>query len=256
MRDIDRYSADYQAHYGFEAVLVSYRRRMLLEQLMALRPAVVLEVGCGPESLYASYLQQAAPVNWTVIEPSSEWTRQARAAGLPGMQVVGGFVENSVREVMNKLPRAPDFVICSSVLHEVPSAEAFLAAVGAIMDHHSVLHVNVPNAHSFHRRLAVAMGLIPSVHAMSDRNTLMQQHRVYDVESLTHDLQRAGFAVQASGGYFVKPFTHEQMEGIAPSLSTQVLDGLFEFGKREPRLACEIFAHARLAGSVPLASAP
>jgi trans-aconitate methyltransferase len=246
MRDINRYSEDYDANYGFEAVLVAYRRRVLLEQLTALRPDVVLEIGCGPESLYASYLQQAAPVSWIAVEPSTNWTSKARTAQLPGMQVVEGFLEHSTREVMDVLPRAPDFVICSSVLHEVPSAELFLAAVRATMGGNSILHVNVPNAHSFHRQLAVAMDLIPSVHTMSARNKLMQQHRIYDLDSLVDDLGRAGLAVQARGGYFVKPFSHAQMESIGTSLGTQVLDGLFELGRREPRLACEIFVHATL----------
>ena len=138
-------------------------------------------------------------------------------------------------------------VICSSILHEVPSSQAMLKAIRTTMDSRSLLHVNVPNAASLHRRLAMAMGLISALDTMSERNILLQQHRIYDFASLTGDLEQAGFTVLQKGGYLVKPFTHQQMEAISPVLGKIVLDGLFELGKREPELASEIFINAKIA---------
>ncbi|MCC6209309.1 MAG: methyltransferase domain-containing protein [Gammaproteobacteria bacterium] len=246
-RDIERYTEDYLAHYGFEQVLVEYRRRVVLDQLSAVRPAVVLEIGCGLELLYSHYLRHAAPVgHWVVIEPAPAFCASARQAALPGMTVVEGFLEQSVPAVIAALPRPPDRVICSGVLQEVPSSAAMLKAIHATMDGRSLLHVNVANAASLHRRLALAMNLIPALDTMSERNVLLQQHRVYDFPSLITDMESAGFSVEERGGYLVKPFTHRQMEAIAPALGDAVLDGLFELGRREPELACEIFVNARI----------
>jgi len=247
-RDIERYTEDYLAHYGFEQVLVEYRRRVVLDQMDAVRPSVVLEIGCGSELLYRHYLQHAAAVErWVVIEPARAFCAGARQAALPGMTVVEGFLEQSLPAVIGALPRPPDLVICSGVLQEVPSSLEMLNAIRATMDAGSLLHVNVANAASLHRRLALAMGLIPALDTMSERNIMLQQHRVYDLAALVADMEAAGFFIVGRGGYLVKPFTHKQMEAVAPVLGDAVLDGLFELGRREPELACEIFVNARLA---------
>lgn len=245
-RDIQQYAADYLDDYGFEKVLVAYRRQVVLEQLQAAKPQVVLEIGCGAELMYQHYLQQEKPVEcWLVIEPAADFCRMAREAALPGMVVKEGFLEDSSVKLQAILPDLPDVVICSGVLQEVPSASAMLNAIHGLMGAHSQLHVNVANAASFHRRLAVAMGLIPTLDTFSERNLKMQQHRVYDMAGLEAELSAAGFDIEERGGYLVKPFTHEQMQAIAPGLGQSVMDGLFELGRREPELACEIFVNAR-----------
>lgn len=136
----------------------------------------------------------------------------------------------------------PQLIICSSVLHEVPDVPRLLSAIASVMGEHTHLHVNVPNAASFHRRLAKSMGLIQELKAMSDRNQQLLQHRVYDREALEQDLHKAGLTITGSGGYLVKPFTHHQMETITPALGDAVLDGLYELGKENPEWASEIFA--------------
>lgn len=246
-RDIASYTEEYLRDYGFEKVMVKYRGNVVLEQMAMHEPNVVLEIGCGYELQYQRYLETSPPVrSWIVVEPSREFSARAREAALPGMAVVEGFLEQSLEAVLAVLPKPPDFVICTGVLQEVPSARAMLDAIRATMDQDSLLHVNVTNATSLHRRIAVAMGLIPALNTMSERSIKIQQRQVYDSASLREELETAGFTVTHMGGHFVKPFTHRQMESIAPVLGDAVLDGLFELGKREPDLASEIFANARL----------
>ena len=233
------------SHYGFEQILVGYRQRVIIDQLLAAQPAVVLEIGCGADLLYANYLEQESPVqDWIVVEPGSHFCKKANEASLPGMKVIKGFFEDSIAVVMDALVQPPDFVICSGLLNEVSSAHALLESIRITMDQHSILHVNVANAASFHRQLALAMALIPTLETMSDRNLLLQQHRVYDFESLISDLERTGFTIHQKGGYFTKPFTHAQMDSIAPLLGDAVMEGLFELGKHHPEMACEIFVNA------------
>ena len=61
-RDIDKYQAAYVANYGFESVMVRYRRKMLLSRLQSLRPKHIVEVGCGSELLYGHYLQRGGAI--------------------------------------------------------------------------------------------------------------------------------------------------------------------------------------------------
>ena len=241
----DRYRDSYLGDYGFESVLVGYRRRQVLERLALRQPRVVLEIGCGPELLYQHYREHNGDADaWLVVEPVREWCEQARGAGLPGLRVAEGYFEQVGAQAAAGLPHAPDVVVCSSVLQQVADPAAFLAAIRSTMSASSLLHVNVANERSLHRRLAVAMGLIPATGSLSDRNLSGQQCRNYDPSSLALEVERAGFRVVASGGHSVKPFTHAQMEEIQPSLGPAVIEGLYALGVADPALACEIYVEA------------
>jgi hypothetical protein len=165
----------------------------------------------------------------------------------PNLHVINDFFELAVTEVKRRLPKPPEMVLCSSLLHEVPSPVPLLNAMRDVMGGSSILHINVPNSESLHRRLAKAMGLISNTKARSERNVSLMQPRVYDMASLKADVAAAGLSVIAEGGYLVKPFTHDQMENIAPWIGNPVLDGLFQLGKELPDLASECFVEARKA---------
>jgi hypothetical protein len=135
-------------------------------------------------------------------------------------------------------------VICSGLLHEVVDPAGLLRAIRTVMDANAVLHVNVPNASSLHRRLAKAMGLIGHLEQMSDRSVLMQHHRVYSMDSLHADLAAAGLRPLETGGIFMKPFTHAQMTSVVGTLGEDILPGLAVLGREFPELASEIFVNA------------
>ena len=131
-RDIERYQTRYDTSYGFEAVMVHYRQQLLIERLRVLRPAVVFEVGCGPNLLYMRYLREVGiETDWTIVEPSTVWSAAAEQSKLTGLTVVNGFMEDSVDAVLNVLSRPPDLVICAGVLQEVASAQALPSALPA-----------------------------------------------------------------------------------------------------------------------------
>ena len=239
------YSSVYLADYGFESEMVFYRRQLLLERLNHLRPEVVFEIGCGNELLYETWLNGGGMAEcWVTVEPSEKFAELARSARLPNMHVVQACFENAIPRVQSICSRAPNLVICSSVLHEVPSATAVLAAMRFIMGAETRTHINVPNANSLHRRLAKSMALIADTKAMSERNLNLMQNRVYDMASLKADLASAGLSVIDEGGYLLKPFTHAQMERVASELGESVMDGLFDLGRELPELASEIWVEA------------
>jgi phage gp16-like protein len=91
------------------------------------------------------------------------------------------------------------------------------------------------------------MGLISSLHELSQRNTNLDQRRVFDLEGLVAEMELSGMRVTSTGGFLVKPFTHAQMEGIKEVVSREVLDGLNVLGQENPDWASEIWAEAVLA---------
>ena len=88
------------------------------------------------------------------------------------------------------------------------------------------------------------MGLIQSEKDLGERNILLQQARIFSIEELTAILKEQGFEIIETGGYFIKPFTHSQMDNL-PFMTPELLDGLFQLGRKLPEIASEIYVNAR-----------
>jgi 2-polyprenyl-3-methyl-5-hydroxy-6-metoxy-1,4-benzoquinol methylase len=246
---ITRYEAAYGSDYGFESVLVAARRRLILEMLRSTDHDVIVEVGCGSDLLIDS--TAAAGLTWRrwiVVEPAERFAALAEQAARRhgGVTVVNAFVEDAVDRIGSVAEHGADIVLCSSVLHEVDDERAVLEAMRQLLSRSGRLHVNVPNAASLHRRLARAMGLIADEHELTARNRALDQHRMFDLSSLVGLLESAGFVVEATGGYFLKPFTYAQMETLE-FVTDEVLGGLYTLGVELPDLAAEIYVDARAA---------
>jgi 2-polyprenyl-3-methyl-5-hydroxy-6-metoxy-1,4-benzoquinol methylase len=239
----DRYSGD----YGFEHTMVRTRQNVVLELLNRWEHPLVIEIGCGSELLVERYVEKRAFERWIVVEPSAEFAGMAVAAQthVSDLFVVDDFFESATDRITALCPRPPDVILCSSVLHEVADVDALLTAARTLLTADaSLLHVNVPNALSLHRRLARTMGLIADEHQFSERNATLDQPRVFDHGSLVAAVKSQGFEVVETGGYFVKPFTHAQMEQLA-FLDDRMVEGLAALGAELPELASEIYVNAR-----------
>ena len=271
------YTNHYQAQYGFEAVMVRARQSVLAQGVQlyfqGLLPAHVVEIGCGSESLLVALKNQGIALSglrqWHCIDPSDAFITQQKSqlddAGLswvdwsPELDITSlttptvlfhhGFFE-TIAERWQATDTPPpllpaDWVICSSLLHELPQPETVLQAIHQTLDPTGLLHVNVPNAQSLHRQMAMAMGLIPTLDTFGERNTVLQQAHVFSPERLNELLKLHGFLPIAQEGYLLKPFTHPQMEVIWPHLPEQAFAGLFALGQQYPDLASEMAIWAR-----------
>ena len=72
------------------------------------------------------------------------------------------------------------------------------------------------------------------------------QYHVFDIRSLKKTVSKGRFKIISSGGYFLKPFSHEQMDKIKHVLSPAMIDGLWQLGRQFPELATEIYVNAKL----------
>lgn len=243
---IKTYAGAYLGDYGFEAIMVEARQRLILELLAHARPARILEAGCGADLL--SEKAAAAGISftrWVVVEPAADFAAMAEtyAQREPRVAVRRGFFEDEAGTLLEQ--ESPfDFVIVSGLLGELADPGAVLHAARAAAGATGLVHINVPNAYSLHRRLARAMGLITDEHAMSERNKTLKQHRNYDLRSLRADVEGAGLRVREEGGYFLKPFTHAQMESVTEAVGGGIIPGLWQLGRELPDLASEIYINA------------
>jgi SAM-dependent methyltransferase len=240
-RDLVGYADQYRA-LPFEPLQAGFRRRLVLARVATHRPRRLLEIGCGEHPLFLDLPDVAV----TVLEPAPAFAAQARRLG-EGRDDVE-VIEESAEDVdVDSIGGPFDMVVVSCLLHEVPDPRRLLVAARGFCAPQGVLHVNVPSAHSLHRLLAVAMGLIPHPATESDTQRLMQQRReVYDAAGLEQEVTTAGFTVRHRGSLFVKPFTHGQMQELVDSgfLTPQLLDGLDALAGLLPDLGSELWVDA------------
>lgn len=239
-RDLADYALQYRA-LPFEPLQAGFRRRRVLAQVGVHAPRRLLEIGCGELPLFVDL----PDVQCVVVEPTPAFADNARrlGAGLERVAVVEGLAED-VPE--GSLGDPFDMVVLSCVLHEVPDPQRLLAAARGFCAPEGVLHVNVPNAHSLHRLLAVAMGLISDPATESQVQRQMQQRTVYEAAGLEQELKRAGFAVRERGAIFVKPFTHGQMQRLVDEqfMTPRMLEGLDRLAASLPELGSELWLDA------------
>jgi SAM-dependent methyltransferase len=243
---IARYEDRYLEDYGFEAVMVSARQRLILDVLSRVSPRVVLEVGCGIDQLGGQVNKADLSIEqWIIVEPSEQFFNAARALKMERarIDVIRGFFEDSVAAIRERCVAAPDFIVCSGLLNEVEEPARILETARDLLSASGMVHVNVPNAYSFHRRLAKAMGMVQTEDQLTGRNRQLAQYRVFDFGSLIELVTKAGFRVVEKGGYFLKPFTHAQMESLGGLLTSGMLDGLWQLGREMPELASEIYVN-------------
>ena len=229
MRDISKYTQDYLKP-NFEEYQLKYRRKKILEILNQYPYSEILEIGCGTDPLF-QYINSNSYKKYVIVEPSIEFFNHAckEAAFNNKIEIINEYF--TATEQLKK--RNFDFILCSSLLHEVEEPEIILRDINKICNINTVIHINVPNALSFHRVLAKAMGLIEDVYDMSERNHLFQQNRVYDLKLLEEIVINTGFSIIEKGSYFIKPFTHKQMYQMMESqiIDEKVLEGLYNLEK-------------------------
>lgn len=245
--DIDRYTQQYASQYQagkpgwFEQVLVKVRRETVVKSLERHPHDAVLEVGCGLEPLFAYW---RAFRELCIVEPSAEFCANARRDAPANVRVVQGFLEQAFRALGGPF----SFVVVASLLHEVEDPKALLRALHELATPDTVLHFNVPNVYSFHRLLALEMGLIDDIFAASEMEKRFQRQTRFDRASFCALLGSAGFEVLDFGTYFVKPFSHAQMEqlfdrGILPP---PAIEGLMAMTRYLPDMGAEMYADVRV----------
>ena len=244
MRNIEDYELNYVKE-GFEDYQVAYRRKKVLEQIEKYNPKHILEIGCGMVPLF-SYTNN---ITYTIVEPSKKFCENAielsKKIGVEVCIINDFFGE----KVACDLDKRFDMIICSSLLHEVEEPERMLEALFKACDDKTIIHVNVPNAKSFHRVLAKNTGIILSEHEKSERNKKLQQNMVFDLESLKTMVLNHHFEILDMGSYFIKPFTHEQMYQMIEKkiIDKSILDGLYNMINDLPMMGSEIFVDCRKA---------
>lgn len=249
MRDIDKYASEYINESPFEDTMAVIRKHTVLEQVRKYKHDSIMEVGCGTVPLYASF-QDFEKLR--VVEPSSIFIESAKEKYAPDRRVefINDFLESYVEKTRGNEREKTDFIIVSSLLHEVDDPVKLLQAVASCCGEETVVHINVPNANSIHRILAYEMGLIQDIHDRSSTQIRLQQRNTFDSKTLREMIYEQGFAILDEGSYFIKPFTHEQMQLCIDTgiIDNKVLNGLEKLASYLPEFGAGIFVNCQYRG--------
>ena len=245
MRDIKDYTDKY-AEEPFEATMVEIRKRTIIRQCSKYKHDNILEIGCGTAPFFLDFKNYKRMV---ISEPGESFVENARTLAKSEdkeIRVIRGFLEETVNEITS-FGISFDFIILISVLHELDEPQKMLEAIRKLCSGDTVVHINVPNANSLHRLIAAEAGMISDVHDQSEQMLKMQRRRTYDMDLLTDEVRRADFKVADKGSYFVKPFTHFQMQQCidAGIIDDRVIEGLEKLVKYMPQYGAGIYVNVR-----------
>ena len=237
---------DYEANYSslpFEDTLRQYRKKALLKVLQENRSRRILEIGPGSWPICSDYPDFERMV---IVEPGAAFfhTLQERFTQDPRISLHQGYFE----QVAQQLSGADfDMVILGGFLHEIDNPEEVLRAVHGVCKTGTRVYSLVPNSQSFHRQLAVEAGLIAGSAEPSELDRMFHRKRIYDRSAFIELFESAGYAVLESSTYFLKPFTHVQMQQMIDQglLTPPILDGLDKMVRFFPELGAEIYVVAQ-----------
>lgn len=246
MRDIEDYQAKYLENESYEEFQVKHRKQCVLPMIKQYNAKRLLEIGVGMDPIF-NYLESFD--DYTVVEPGNQFAEVAR--NFARQHSCSGdinIIEDYFEKVAHKLNSGFDFVMCIGLLHELSNQKEVVEAIVKVCDENTIVHINVPNANSLHRILAVRVGLINSVYEKSDLQIRLQQHNIFSMEILTELVESCGLRVIEHGTISLKPFSHAQMLELIEKgiLSVETLDALANMTDLFPNYGSEMYINAIL----------
>ena len=239
-RDLKKYLHDFQG-LEFESHQSFYRQKFCVNFLDS-KPTFknVIEIGCGSSSIFKKISFERE----TIVDPIYEFTQIAASdLALKGTRIFNCRVEDL------QCTEPFDLVIASCLLHEVEDQSIFLKSLLNILAPGGSLYVDVPNARSLHRFVAVQTGYLEDLYSKSSTQVKMQQSGVvFDKKKLTKILEDNGFGPTEIGGYFIKPFHHGKMQDLLDNgtFTDADLQSFYKLGSVLDDFESEIFCFCKV----------
>jgi len=205
-----------------------------------LTAASALELGSATGQLTELLAQACSRV--VAVDGSSRFVAIAKAR--PGNRNVR-FIESMFEDL--DLTDRFDVIIMHHILEHVEDPRSLLGKARNLLLPGGVLAITVPNAHALSRQLAVKMGLMKTVHDLTDNDRHHGHFRVYDSQSLRDELRASGYDVTGSHGLSLKLFADFQNEHMVKAgiIGDRQFRGLWDLAEDFPQLAGALMVIAR-----------
>jgi 2-polyprenyl-3-methyl-5-hydroxy-6-metoxy-1,4-benzoquinol methylase len=97
-----------------------------------------------------------------------------------------------------------DYIFCNYVLEHIFDVPVVLKNMKKLLKENGKIFATVPNATAFSRRLAQQIGLVGDLYALTENDIAHGHRRVYNLDKLKQDFQKAGFDIVATRGVIFK----------------------------------------------------
>jgi SAM-dependent methyltransferase len=238
-RNFKNYWDKYKEIYSFEQFSSIYREIECLKSI-TFKKKQVLELGCGYRPLFPSSNEYN---NYFAIEPGQDPFKEVLKTSKKFKNV--HVINSTFEDWCFKNPKVKvDLIILPGVLHEVDNANEVLNLCLNHLNQDGTIYINVPNANSLHRRIAVSMGVLKDTTGKSHRNLELEQNYNFSTESLKNLLNKVStdLEIKKLKTFFLKPFTHEQMLSMFTKgiIDHKIIKGLYEVSDQTEELGSEI----------------
>lgn len=209
------------------------------------REGPCLQVGCAHGDQTSLLLDRFGDV--TVVEGAPEFIRIAKDR-------VGGratFVEGLIEDF--ETDRRFETILFAHVLEHVIDPVVALRKLASLLTPTGRLFLVVPNAEAASRRIAVKMGALTHLEALSPDDVAAGHRRVYRLDTLCRDAREAGLDLVHSGGIFFKPLANFQLNQLmgGPLVSDAFMEGCYQLGHEHPTFCASIYVVAEQRRSPP-----
>ena len=190
--------------------------------------AAVIELGFGSGIITRALVCAGRQV--TMVDGSEAFC--ATASKIPGVDVVHSMFEDFT-------PRVDKYncVIASFILEHIADPVALLKRIRGWTDK---LIVVVGNANSYHRQIAVRMGIQPRLDSLSERDVTVGHVKVYDANTIERDLHEAGWIVTGMRGLGLKVLPNAMLARLRPDIAKTMMQM-----ECNPEVAANLFILAR-----------
>ncbi len=152
------------------------------------------------------------------------------------------ILHNSAIEEIEQLEKY-DIIIMTHVLEHVDDPIQILTTISRYLSENGIIFVVVPSATAASRQIAVEMGLIPHLTAVTEAEKQHGHQRTYTLDTLKRDGRGAGLDVKSVGGIFFKGLANFQFDQAISSgiVSHDYLEACYAVGEKYPELCASLF---------------
>ena len=207
------------------------------------RTGKVLEVG----SYYGAFTERILEnfSDLTCVEISTEAFKKLK-------EKIGSraILHNDAIENIGSLEKY-DIIIATHVLEHVDNPIQVLKDLSSYLTVDGIIYVVVPSATAASRQIAVEMGLISHLTAVTEAEKQHGHQRTYTLDTLKRDARAAGLQSLTAGGIFFKGLANFQFDQAisAGIVTSDYLDACYILGEKYPELCASLYMVARVDGN-------
>ena len=197
----------------------------------------VLELGCGEGD--STRLFAASFHKVVVREGSQEFLNRAQKnlKAFKNIEFSYGLFED-ISDIEQY-----DMIIANYIFEHIQNVQEIFNICYLALKNNGLLFITVPNAKALSRQLAVKMGLLDNIYALTENDLKHGHRRVFDMELLKREAEQTPFVVEKSGGVYVKEFADFQLKVMLEHdiIGREHFMGMQELAKDYPEIAGSIW---------------